>query len=135
MAARPRSTGWGARICAFPHIEETHRMTVRKNAPRAKARWISLGFAVAAAMALFAGAVFGTLSPSTFEGNDGNLIHATGGTDWDNVTGRSAGIDLTSGSGDTSFGQGTNEDDPNVVVVSGSIPPNKNDLTRFYEAS
>jgi hypothetical protein len=45
------------------------------------------------------------------------------------------GIDKPSGSGDNSFGQGTKEDGSAVTVVSGSIPPNKSDLTRFYEAS
>lgn len=80
----------------------------------------------------------GPLAGSTFAGGDGNLKTsptAFGATDWENVAGLNAGIDLASGSGDNSFGQGTKEDDPNVTVVSGSIPPNKSDLTRFYEAS
>jgi hypothetical protein len=51
------------------------------------------------------------------------------------VQGLNPGFDLASGGGDNSFGKGTKEDDPNVSVVSGSIPPNKSDLTRFYEAS
>jgi hypothetical protein len=51
------------------------------------------------------------------------------------VAGLNAGFDLASGKPDNSFGQGTKEDDPNVTVVTGSIPPNKSDLTRFYEAS
>ena len=46
--------------------------------------------------------------------------------------GRNAGNDLASGSSDNAFGQGTKEDDPSASVVTGSIPPNKNDLTRFY---
>jgi hypothetical protein len=76
------------------------------------------------------------LAPSTFEGGDGNLVPNTGGnTDWSTVQGLNKGIDLASGSGDNAFGQGTKEDDPNVSVVSGSIPPQKSDLTRFYEAS
>lgn len=76
------------------------------------------------------------LSGSTFEGNDGNLIVDTAGnTDWSNVAGRHTGIDVPSGSGDNAFGQGTKEDNSAVTVVNGSIPPNKNDLTRFYEAS
>ena len=58
-----------------------------------------------------------------------------GTTDWQNVAGLNAGIDVASGSGDNSFGQGTKEDNAAVTVVSGSIPPNKSDLTRFYEAS
>src|SRR5207244_7825125 len=44
-------------------------------------------------------------------------------------------IDLPSGTSDNSFGQGTKEDNASVSTVSGSIPPNKSDLTRFYEAS
>src|SRR5215831_20930842 len=80
----------------------------------------------------------GPLAGSTFAGGDGNLVTsptAFGATDWQNVSGLNAGIDLASGSGDNSFGQGTKEDNPSVSVVSGSIPPNKSDLTRFYEAS
>jgi Prealbumin-like fold domain len=80
----------------------------------------------------------GPLSGSTFAGGDGNLLTSPttfGTTDWQNVAGRSTGIDLPSGGSDNSFGQGTKEDDPNVSVVTGSIPPQKSDLTRFYEAS
>src|SRR5215469_2524090 len=78
------------------------------------------------------------LAGSTFAAGDGNLLTnptTFGSTDWQNVSGLNAGFDLPSGTGDNSFGQGTKEDDPNVSVVSGSIPPNKSDLTRFYEAS
>jgi hypothetical protein len=80
----------------------------------------------------------GPLAGSTFAGGDGNLLTnptTFGSTDWQNVAGLNAGFDLPSGSGDNSFGQGTKEDNPAVTVVSGSIPPNKSDLTRFYEAS
>ncbi len=80
--------------------------------------------------------VFANLAGSTFEGNDGNMtVDTPGNTDWANVAGLNVGIDLPSGSTDNSFGQGTKEDNPVVTVVQGSIPPNKNDLTRFYEAS
>src|SRR5436309_4959628 len=78
------------------------------------------------------------LSGSTFAGADGNLLTlptSWGTTDWQNVAGLNAGLDLASGSGDNSFGQGTKDDDPAVTVVSGSIPPNKSNLTRFYQAS
>jgi hypothetical protein len=80
----------------------------------------------------------GPLAGSTFAGGDGNLLTSPttfGSTDWQNVSGLNPGFDLPSGSGDNSFGQGTKEDNPNVTVVSGSIPNNKSDLTRFYEAS
>src|SRR6266567_5899825 len=76
------------------------------------------------------------LPGSTFEGNDGNLVvdHA-GDTDWANAPNRVIGVDQPSGSTDNAFGQGTKEDNPAVTVVNGSIPPNKNDLTRFYIGS
>lgn len=121
----------------------------RKAAPPGtrRRRWM-LGLsvvAVAAAAALIVVPAFATLSGgTTFEGNDGNLI-AQGGTDWSSFVDASgspsgstvlhAGIDNTSGTSDNSFGQGTKEDNPAVSVVTGSIPPNKSDLTRFYEAS
>jgi hypothetical protein len=38
----------------------------------------------------------------------------------------------TTGTTDNSFGQGTKEDSPVPTIVSGSIPPNKSDLLRFY---
>jgi hypothetical protein len=76
------------------------------------------------------------LPGSTFEGNDGNLVVNTAGNqDWSNAPNRVRGDDLASGSSDNSFGQGTKEDDPNVSVVTGSIPPQKSDLTRFYVGS
>ena len=36
--------------------------------------------------------------------------------------------DLTTGSGDDSFDQGTDENDAMLTIVNGSIPPNKSDL-------
>jgi uncharacterized protein (DUF2237 family) len=76
------------------------------------------------------------LPGSTFEGNDGNLIvNTSGNKDWTNAPNRVRGDDLASGSTDNAFGQGTKEDDPNVSVVTGSIPPQKSDLTRFYVAN
>ncbi len=78
------------------------------------------------------------LTGSTFAGGDGNLLTSPttfGTTDWQNVAGLNTGVDTASGPGDNSFGQGTKEDNANVTTVTGSIPPNKSDLTRFYEAS
>jgi hypothetical protein len=81
-------------------------------------------------------AAVANLSGSTFEGNDGNLVvNNSGNTDWVNAPNRVRGDDLASGSSDNSFGQGTKEDDANVTVVTGSIPPQKSDLTRFYVGS
>jgi hypothetical protein len=80
--------------------------------------------------------VLANLPGSTFEGNDGNLVVDTvGNTDWANAPNRVVGLDQASGPSDNSFGQGTKEDDPSATVVTGSIPPNKNDLTRFYIGS
>src|SRR6266540_1480108 len=76
------------------------------------------------------------LPGSTFEGSDGNLVvNTAGNTDWSNAPNRVRGDDVPSGTGDNAFGQGTKEDDENVSVVTGSIPPNKSDLTRFYFAN
>lgn len=41
-------------------------------------------------------------------------------------------LDWVNSSSDNAFGQGTSEDDTSVTVVDGSIPPQKDDLTRFY---
>jgi uncharacterized repeat protein (TIGR01451 family) len=90
-------------------------------------------------LALSVGSVpqaFANLPGSTFEGNDGNLtVNTAGNTDWVNAPNRVRGDDLPSGTNDNSFGQGTKEDSPSVTVVTGSIPPNKSDLTRFYVAN
>ncbi|HLX88102.1 MAG TPA: SpaA isopeptide-forming pilin-related protein [Acidimicrobiales bacterium] len=86
-----------------------------------------------------------TLSGSTFESGDGDLIAATsGGTnDWVAASGTNhtspapsfvGKQDKPSGSSDDAFGQGSKEDIACPTVVSGSIPPNKSDLTRFYVA-
>jgi hypothetical protein len=96
----------------------------------------TVGVAAATLSLVAASTASANLAGSTFEGNDGNLVvNTTGNTDWANVAGLNKGIDRASGSGDNAFGQGTKEDNSSVNVVNGSIPPNKNDLTRFYEAS
>jgi hypothetical protein len=107
------------------------------NLRRSEARRIISGLlATTMVIAAVTPAAFANLSGSTFEGNDGNLVVDTAGnTDWSNVANRVVGLDQPSGSSDNSFGQGTKEDGPNTVVVTGSIPPNKNDLTRFYAGS
>src|SRR6266542_5479614 len=100
-------------------------------------RRLSVFVAIAVLLSLSALPVaFANLSGSTFEGNDGNLVvNTTGNTDWVNAPNRVRGDDLPSGKTDNSFGQGTKEDDPAVTVVTGSIPPQKSDLTRFYVGS
>jgi hypothetical protein len=47
-------------------------------------------------------------------------------------TGLNCGLDRTKSQLDNAFGQGAKEDDPAPTVVFGSIPPSKDDLTRFY---
>jgi hypothetical protein len=107
-------------------------------------RWWYAGMTILAASLLAAFLVSGAaanLTGSTFEGNDGNLAVTTAGNlDWNalNTSGTpklNIGTEEFSGQQDNSFGQGTKEDDSNVTLVQGSIPPQKSDLTRFYEAS
>src|SRR6266702_569943 len=110
-------------------------------------RWVASVAVAALTFFASAGFVFAILPGSTFEGSDGNLlVDPAGKTDWCNqslsfsgtcplaslVPGFVEGIDKPSGTGDNAFGQGTKEDSSNVTVVTGSSPPNKNDLTRFY---
>ncbi len=105
--------------------------------PRAMRRRLGLALAITTVLTLaLMSPGFANLAGSTFEGNDGNLVVDTPGNhDWANAPNRVVGIDQPSGTSDNSFGQGTKEDDPNTKVVTGSIPPNKNDLTRFYIGS
>jgi hypothetical protein len=105
--------------------------------PRALRRCLGLAIAITTTLTLaLMSPGFANLAGSTFEGNDGNLVVDTAGnTDWANAPNRVVGLDQPSGGGDNAFGQGTKEDDPNTKVVTGSIPPNKNDLTRFYVGS
>ena len=79
-----------------------------------------------------------TLTGSTFESTDGNLVvngASPPALDWVNAPNRVVGVDQFTGTADNSFGQGTKEDDVTPSVVTGSIPPNKSDLTRFYIAN
>jgi hypothetical protein len=72
------------------------------------------------------------IGASHFEGGDGNLIvNTAGNTDWLSPPPNFAtSLDLPTGGGDNSFGNGTKEDNSNITVVSGSIPNNKADLKR-----
>ncbi len=92
--------------------------------------------AISAAFLLAVGAIhpaLANLPGSNFESNDGNLVVDTpGNQDWANAPNRVVMLDNPSGTSDNSFGQGAKEDIPNPTVVSGSIPPNKSDLSRFY---
>jgi uncharacterized repeat protein (TIGR01451 family) len=63
------------------------------------------------------------------------VVNTAGHTDWVSLAGNpnlQTLVDLPSGGNDNAFGQGSKESDTTVTVVTGSIPPNKNDLTRAY---
>jgi uncharacterized repeat protein (TIGR01451 family) len=114
--------------------------TLRSGLNSRRRRFRSLGATLIVAAAafgiLFVAASGATLTPSTFEGNDGNMtVDTAGHTDWVSLAGNPqlrTLVDLPSGQNDNAFGQGTKENSTNVTVVTGSIPPNKNDLTRAY---
>src|SRR6266540_1023748 len=75
------------------------------------------------------------LPDSTFDAGDGNLVLDDETQDWVNAPNRAVALDVTPARDDNSFGQGTKEDTAVPTVVTGSIPPNKSDLTRFYVAN
>jgi hypothetical protein len=97
----------------------------------------------AAVLALIAGLTISlapeasaNLSGSSFEGNDGNfVVNTAGNTDWVNAPNRVVGQDLSTGQGDSSFGQGTAENDVVVTAGFGSIPNSKADLATFLVAN
>ncbi len=116
-------------------------MSTPQNGLRARGRrrwsvWAAAILVAGVFGSLFVAATGATLTPSTFEGNDGNMtIDTPGNTDWASLAGDAqlrTTVDLPSGQDDNAFGQGTKEDDTSVTVVTGSIPPDKNDLTRAY---
>src|SRR5512132_1440979 len=73
------------------------------------------------------------LTGSTFESTDGNLVVNTpGNLDWVNAPSRVTKVEANSGTSDDSFGQGAKENISCPTEVTGSIPPNKSDLSRFY---
>jgi hypothetical protein len=91
-----------------------------------------------AALALIVGylpSAVANLAGSPFDAGDGNLVLNDEAQDWENAPNFVPGIDLETGQGDNSFGQGTKEDTPAPTIVSGQIPNNKSDLTRLYVAN
>jgi len=100
--------------------------------------------ALGAAVLLLVASAGGTLTGSTFESGDGNLAVDTAGLhDWNSPiqaitcpstpgAGTNCGTDLIRSGDDNALGQGAKEDIPVPAVVTGSIPPNKSDLSRFY---
>ncbi|MGN6574517.1 MAG: prealbumin-like fold domain-containing protein, partial [Nocardioides sp.] len=110
---------------------------IRPNPPRRRRRTrIALLTSAALGAALVPMIAMANLTGSTFESTDGNLVVTNAGNfDWENAPNRESGVELASGKGDNSLGQGAKEDLVNTTVVNGSIPPNKSDLTRFYIAN
>jgi Prealbumin-like fold domain len=118
-------------------------------------RWIfgAITASLIATVALLVSAAGGTLpTGSTFDTFNGSLTSTTK-HDWNPKDspagnlgpvepiscgtvipggGANCGLDLTKSTSDDALGQGTKEDDTNVSVVDGSIPNNKDDLSRFY---
>jgi hypothetical protein len=132
----PAFWGSGSNTTADLKEEVVKLMTIL-NRPRRIRRRVGVVLTLAAMFGLTLVAPgLANLPGSTFEGNDGNLVvNTAGNTDWVNAPNRVRGDDSPSGTNDNSFGKGTKEDDPVVSVVTGSIPPNKSDLTRFYVAN
>ncbi len=116
-----------------------------KSFTRGKPRWVLVFVVVTMLTAFTASVAQATLTSSTFESGDGNLIvDATGLHDWNSPvepivcpatapgSGTNCGLDLIKNGADNSLGQGSKEDNPNPTIVSGQIPPSKDDLSRFY---
>jgi hypothetical protein len=119
-------------------------MAAFRSSRRHGGRWWFLGttLTIMAFAVLFVASSSANLTGSPFESTDGNK--AVNGTtcsglpceDWDHVNGPKtvrSQTDLTNSKSDDAFGQGTSEDDSDVSVVLGSIPPQKSDLSKFYE--
>jgi hypothetical protein len=76
------------------------------------------------------------LPPSTFEINDGNLVPVGGSADdWTTAPHFAVGVDAQQSSADDAFKGGAKHDQPCPTADAGSIPPNKDDLTRLYVGS
>jgi uncharacterized repeat protein (TIGR01451 family) len=108
---------------------------------RTSRRWWAAGatlVAVAVFSVVFAAASSGTITGSTFEGNDGNMLvggnpspPGNGLEDWANVTHTS----VTDGTGSTDDSIGSSkEDDPFPEIVTQSTPP-KDDFTSVHLAT
>jgi hypothetical protein len=70
---------------------------------------------------------------SAFECTDGDLVVTSSASlDWAKAPNLSKTSDMPSGTSDDACGGGAKEDIENPTIVTGSIPPNKSDLTRFY---
>jgi hypothetical protein len=126
----------------------SRRITKQRTGRRFITAFATVGL-IAGSM-LASGTALATLSGSTFESGDGDLAPNTAPTpntaphDWNAPvqaiicpatipgSGTNCGLDLVKSGADNSLGQGSKEDDAVPTVVSGQIPPSKDDLSRFY---
>jgi Prealbumin-like fold domain len=102
-------------------------------------------FAALLGVVAFVAVASGTITPSTFNAADGNLVVNGSEKDWAtpgliNCTSTpkvGCGLDLPTGQNDDSFTgpQANKEDSVPISIGTGSIPNNKSDLTRFYTAN
>jgi hypothetical protein len=117
----------------------------RRNKARKRRALLLVSLAVAVFTVFFVAGASGTLSGSTFSSANGKLVPTSPDThDWNNPvetitcgsvipsSGTNCGLDLVSSQSDDALGQGSKEDQTSVQVVDGSIPPSKDDLSRFY---
>lgn len=102
---------------------------------------LALAVVLAAAVAIPVLAI----SPGTFNAGDGNFVAESGTTDWKSAYPASSTpttlqsnftflTDPLKGAPDTTaFGKGSSENDPIPTPVVDGIPPNKSDLTHFFQ--
>lgn len=97
--------------------------------------WL-VSFALVSAVIISAAAPGLALAGSTFESLDGNLVvNTAGNTDWATAPNLAVGIDQSQTNSDNSYTGGAKHDDVCPSSSTGSIPPNKDDLMRFYVAN
>lgn len=100
-----------------------------------KKRALVAGLLAIGAVVAVSGAASANLAGSSFEGNDGNLVPGSG-TDWTTpAPNRVIGTEVITGTGDSSLGQGSSENDSTVTVGFGSIPNSKANLSQFLIGS
>ena len=132
----------------------TERVLGPSGSKRRQTRMLALVALIGAALTVFFVAASGAapLSGSSFDTANSTLTDLTD-HDWnpagspsgnigpiDTIScgntipggGANCGLDRVNSSLDNAYGQGAKEDDANPTIVNGSIPPQKDDLTRFY---
>src|SRR3954471_2848695 len=115
--------------------------------PRRRTLTLLVAGATIAALAVGLPAGAAVLSGSSLDASDGDMA---GTTDWMQLAGHTAGFTSASGvvlqaivndefkgsgTADTSFVNGTKEDDAPPALGTGGIPPNKDDFAHLYVAS